>query len=245
VPESTGISRHRDPRSARSGPRRRVRALARHARMDFRREHAAGWAAAAGRHSSTRSPRSTPTSASISGGIEPLWQRVRELPERDRAELLGAAPSLDEGTRIDSADVLSMLNTLAIQGSPGPTPRSTPPAAGRALARVAAGKGSTGSDQDGPASGRLGSVSGPADALRRSSRHDEDTGPPRPPGLLFGALASSSTAPAGYAAQIGPLVLLSTTSARQCSVVPACCSLARFVSRDNISRRSTVGGLCR
>jgi hypothetical protein len=212
-----GISRHRDPRSARSGPRWRVRALARHARMDVRREHAAGWAAAAGRRTPRHARRGAPRRPHRSGGIEPL----------------------------DSADVLSMLNTLAIQGSPGPTPRSTPPAAGRALARVAAGKRSTGSDQDGPASGRLGSVSGPADALRRSSRHDEDTGPPRPPGLLFGALASSSTAPAGYAAQIGPLVLLSTTSARQCSVVPACCSLARFVSRDNISRRSTVGGLCR
>jgi hypothetical protein len=51
-------------------------------------------------------------------GMEALWQRVRDLPEADRIDLLGAAPSLDEVTRIDSADVLSMLNTLAAQPIP-------------------------------------------------------------------------------------------------------------------------------
>lgn len=53
-------------------------------------------------------------------GMEVLWRRVRELPEQDRVELLGTVPSLDEVTRIDSADVLSMLNTLAAQPIPEP-----------------------------------------------------------------------------------------------------------------------------
>jgi hypothetical protein len=54
-------------------------------------------------------------------GLESLWQRVRDLPEQDRIELLGPAPGPEEIVRIDSADVLSMLNTLAARPIPRPT----------------------------------------------------------------------------------------------------------------------------
>ena len=53
-------------------------------------------------------------------GQEPLWRQVRELPEADRVDLFGPAPGPEQITRIDSADVLSMLNTLAARPIPAP-----------------------------------------------------------------------------------------------------------------------------
>ena len=51
-------------------------------------------------------------------GQEPLWRRVRDLPDADRVDLFGPAPGPEQITRIDSADVLSMLNTLAARPIP-------------------------------------------------------------------------------------------------------------------------------
>jgi hypothetical protein len=54
-------------------------------------------------------------------GLEPFWQKVRELDERDRLELLGQVPGPEEITRIESDDIRSMLITLAERPPPAST----------------------------------------------------------------------------------------------------------------------------
>ena len=53
-------------------------------------------------------------------GLEALWGQVEGLSESDRVLLLGFAPGPEYITRIDSADVLSMLTTLAARPIPAP-----------------------------------------------------------------------------------------------------------------------------
>jgi len=53
-------------------------------------------------------------------GRDALWKQVGRLSDTDRSALFGLAPGLDAITKIDSADVLSMLNTLAARPIPSP-----------------------------------------------------------------------------------------------------------------------------
>src|SRR5581483_1613428 len=53
-------------------------------------------------------------------GLEGLWEQVEALSEAERVDLLGFAPGPEYITRIDSADVLSMLATLAARPIPMP-----------------------------------------------------------------------------------------------------------------------------
>ena len=74
-------------------------------------------------------------------GMETLWQRVRDLSEQDRNDLLGLAPGMEGITRIDSADVLSMLNSLADQPIPAPDTDFTLVEIGEKMARNGLGDG--------------------------------------------------------------------------------------------------------